>query len=142
MAVNDDLLRAVFNKTAGRCHICHKRVAFSRYGVISARSGWEIDHSVPRAKGGTDHPNNLFPAHISCNRSKQDGGTRAARADFGKARAPMSVERRQRAKLWTAVGGALTAGATGFRFAGPPGFLAGVIVGGIIGYEMDPENLL
>lgn len=110
--------------------------------MISVRSGWEIDHSVPRARGGTDHLNNLFPAHISCNRRKQDGGTRAARASLGKARAPMSVERRQRTKYLTAVSGALAAGATGFRVAGPPGFLVGVIVGGIVGYEIDPENLL
>ena len=31
---------------------------------------WEIDHDVPRARGGTDHEKNLRLAHRSCNRSK------------------------------------------------------------------------
>ena len=32
--------------------------------------GWEIDHSKPKSKGGTDHLNNLQPLKTSANRRK------------------------------------------------------------------------
>ncbi len=32
--------------------------------------GWEIDHSKPKSKGGTDHLNNLNPLNTKANRSK------------------------------------------------------------------------
>lgn len=36
------------------------------------------DHLTPKAKGGTDHPDNLVPACRSCNSSRRDrGGTPA-----------------------------------------------------------------
>ncbi|MEX2477692.1 MAG: HNH endonuclease signature motif containing protein [Gracilimonas sp.] len=39
------------------------------YGKAS-EMGWEIDHSKPKSKGGTDHLNNLRPLQTSANRSK------------------------------------------------------------------------
>lgn len=39
------------------------------YGKVSEK-GWEIDHSRPQSKGGTDHLNNLQPMNTSANRSK------------------------------------------------------------------------
>ena len=39
------------------------------YGKASSM-GWEIDHSKPVSKGGTDHLNNLKPMNTSRNRSK------------------------------------------------------------------------
>jgi len=33
---------------------------------------WEVDHSKPESKGGTDHLNNLQPMNPSANRSKSD----------------------------------------------------------------------
>jgi 5-methylcytosine-specific restriction endonuclease McrA len=32
--------------------------------------GWEIDHSIPQSKGGTDHLNNLQPLNTTANRQK------------------------------------------------------------------------
>lgn len=32
--------------------------------------GWEIDHSKPKSKGGTDHLNNLQPMNTKANRQK------------------------------------------------------------------------
>ncbi len=34
--------------------------------------GWEIDHSKPQSKGGTDHLNNLQPMNTQANRQKSD----------------------------------------------------------------------
>jgi CRISPR/Cas system Type II protein with McrA/HNH and RuvC-like nuclease domain len=42
---------------------------FHSYGMNS-EMGWEIDHSKPQAKGGTDHLNNLQPMKTSANREK------------------------------------------------------------------------
>ncbi len=41
------------------------------YGKTSEK-GWEVDHSKPQAKGGTEHLNNLQPMNSSANRSKGD----------------------------------------------------------------------
>lgn len=44
---------------------------YHSYGKKSAM-GWEIDHSKPRAKGGTDHLNNLQAMNTQANREKSD----------------------------------------------------------------------
>ncbi len=36
------------------------------------KMGWEIDHSKPQSKGGTDHLNNLQPMNTRANRKKSD----------------------------------------------------------------------
>jgi len=41
------------------------------YGKQS-EMGWEIDHSKPKSKGGTDHLNNLNPLQWEENRKKSD----------------------------------------------------------------------
>jgi len=41
------------------------------YGKLSEMA-WEVDHSKPVSKGGTDHLNNLQPMNPSANRSKGD----------------------------------------------------------------------
>ena len=41
------------------------------YGKNS-EMGWEIDHSKPQSKGGTDHLNNLQPMNTRANRQKSD----------------------------------------------------------------------
>lgn len=88
-------LKAIYDRTGGYCHLCHGKMYFSNYGLPDARGGWEVDHSRPRASGGTDHGNNLYGAHISCNRDKGALSSRAARARHGTTRAPKSREQRQ-----------------------------------------------
>lgn len=39
------------------------------YGKFSEK-GWNIDHSKPKDKGGTDHLNNLQPMNSKANSSK------------------------------------------------------------------------
>jgi 5-methylcytosine-specific restriction endonuclease McrA len=131
--------RAVFDKTRGICHLCHKRIAFANYGVHEACGGWEIDHSVPRSLGGTDHLNNLYAAHTSCNRSKQAQSSRRIRLGNGQTRPPLSAEAIERERLDNALTGAFSFGLLGARFAGPAGFWIGAIVGAVATYAIDPE---
>src|SRR6267378_2311380 len=92
-------LHAIYDRTEGQCHICRKRVSFRNYGLFGKRGAWEIEHSVAQARGGTDHGNNLFAAHISCNRSKGDCSSRSARRVHGYQCAPYSSRTRKRNAL-------------------------------------------
>jgi len=100
MKRDDRTLRLIYERTDGRCHICRKHLSFCNYGKLGARGSWEIEHSIPRSHGGTDHRNNLYAACISCNRSKGNGSTKTARAANGYKCAPPS--RRQKEKNATA----------------------------------------
>lgn len=44
-------------------------IAYSEYGNRQSDLGWEIDHIVPKAVGGTDALNNLRPLHYRANAS-------------------------------------------------------------------------
>ena len=79
MAYTWDEFEYIYDKTDGYCNICDGKLAWRNYGYFGARGGWEVDHSNPTSRGGTDYLRNLFPAHISCNRSKGDLTTREAR---------------------------------------------------------------
>lgn len=39
---------------------------------LLADGTWHIEHQHPRSRGGSDHPDNLVPACVECNRSKAD----------------------------------------------------------------------
>ena len=56
---NTNLREFVFSKTKGRCSYCGAKAT-------------EIDHIIPRAKGGTDSTYNLTPACRSCNEIKSN----------------------------------------------------------------------
>jgi 5-methylcytosine-specific restriction endonuclease McrA len=89
---NEETKQKVFDKTNGCCHLCNKKLVFSNYGLRSSgkRGKWEVDHSVPVAKGGSNHLNNYLPACISCNRSKGTSSTKAIRNKNGLDKAPLS----------------------------------------------------
>ena len=137
--MNDDRKRSIYDRTNGRCHICGKKLAFKNYGAVGARAAWEVDHSRPRAKGGSDHGNNLYPACIPCNRSKGAQTSRTARAKHGRTRAPLSKEARERARRKNTWAGGVTGLAVGALVGGPVGalFLSGI--GALVGSEIDPE---
>ena len=125
--MKSDRLDRIFSRTGGHCHICRKRLCFGNHGAIGKRGAWEIEHSRPRSRGGTDHLNNLYAACISCNRSKGNSTTASARSGNGYRAAPLSEKKNRNA--WT--GGAV--GALAFLFFPPPLRLAAAVVGGIAG---------
>lgn len=63
------------SKIKGKDPNLYRRDAFGNemywhsYGKDSAM-GWNVDHSKPISKGGTDHLNNLQPMNSSANKSK------------------------------------------------------------------------
>lgn len=139
MAYDDDTLNDIYEKTDGRCHLCRKAISFKNYGSLRTRGAWEVDHSRPKARGGTDYLRNLLPACIPCNRSKQDGSTRSVRARSGLSRAPLSWQKKaDRRAQNVALGGSagLTLGAV---LGGPVGAAAGLLLGGLLGHHADVE---
>jgi 5-methylcytosine-specific restriction endonuclease McrA len=70
MGWDDGRLNTIYDKTGGYCSYCEKKIAWANYGAPGRKGSWEVDHSIPLARGGTDHLNNLVPACTWCNREK------------------------------------------------------------------------
>lgn len=141
MPYTQQQLDAVYRRSSGCCHLCHKKLARTNHGVQGARGAWHVDHSIPRSKGGTDHLNNLFAACIKCNIGKSNKTTRTARRWKGKARAPLSLEKRQQAKSENGMAGAIAGGLAGAAFAGPFGAFVGAVTGACIGSSENPDRV-
>ena len=56
------LLLLIGHRDSWTCHVC-------KQGYDPTQT-WEIDHDIPRAKGGTNHVRNLRLSHGGCNRDK------------------------------------------------------------------------
>lgn len=76
----DDKIKAVwekaipvenYDKSKYRKDVCGAWIAWESYGKESDL-GWEVDHALPVAKGGTDHSDNLRAMNWQNNRSKAD----------------------------------------------------------------------
>lgn len=133
--MNSAELSEILKKTGGRCHLCKK----GRLGVKSYGIKWELDHSNPKARGGTDRWSNLLPAHVSCNRSKQDRSTRSVRNENGFSRRPLSKQEAGDARTKNAVTGAGLGAVVGGVIGGPPGAWLGGALGGLVGHSVDVE---
>jgi len=140
MRFTNEQLDQIYRKTSGYCHLCHTKLSRKNYGQDDERGAWHVEHSVPRAKGGTDHLNNLKPACISCNLDKGTQTTRAARGRNGKTRAPMSVEKRKQAKSENTFLGALGGGLAGLAVGGPIGAAIGAFAGGHLAGAANPDR--
>lgn len=138
MVYDQKTLRRIYDRTSGYCHICARKMYFNNYGLVGARGAWEVEHSVAQVKGGSDHLNNLYGAHISCNRKKQDATTATARSWHDRTRAPLSRTEVKRKKQNYTVAGAVSGSLLGLRF-GLPGALVGSILGAVIGSEIKPK---
>lgn len=139
MAFDDDRLDRVFKKTRGICHGCRKQLTRSNYGQPNRRGSWEVDHSVPKAQGGTDHLNNLYPICTDCNREKGDSHARTLRSKHGYSRPPLSPKEYQKKKRDHAAGGGILGATIGWGTGGPLGALICGAIGAGIGASSDPE---
>ncbi len=90
MNFNSEMLERIFKKTDGDCHLCHGKLSFSNYAKPDSRGAWEVDHSIPKRNGGSDHLNNLYPSHITCNRKKSSSNSKTIRYRNGHFRSPYS----------------------------------------------------
>ena len=70
MGYDDDAINDVYDKTDGYCYYCGKKLSFKNYGNVGEHGAWEIDHSNPKSKSGTNYFRNLVPACVFCNRDK------------------------------------------------------------------------
>lgn len=132
MSYSEDELDRIFASTDGRCQLCWSDLVRAEYG-----SQWEVDHSNPRARGGTDMERNLMPSCVSCNRSKQDRSNDVVRRENGHTRAPRSKQERNS----RSTAGALLCALVGAAF-GPAGVILGAVTGVVLGHSDDDRSLL
>jgi 5-methylcytosine-specific restriction endonuclease McrA len=130
-----ETLRQIYDRTCGYCHLCGKKLSFQNYGRFGQRGAWEIEHSIPRSAGGSDHLNNLYPACVDCNRSKGILTSRTARGRNSLLRAPLSKNARNKIRDENTLCGAAVGGIVGL-VGGPPGMLVGALLGALIGHEV------
>ncbi|MEI9809524.1 MAG: hypothetical protein WDO16_17565 [Bacteroidota bacterium] len=107
------------------------RLAVKEPGILSIQ--------LPKARGGTDHLNNLYAACISCNCAKGAGSTSTMRRRNGVSRAPLNRLRKERIKEENTFLGMTGGGLVGSYF-GPVGTLAGIIIGGLFGEDVSPRR--
>jgi 5-methylcytosine-specific restriction endonuclease McrA len=71
---SSQVIKGTWRRSGARCHLCDRAHLLMDYGWL-----WSIDHSVSRARGGTDRPTNLRVACCSCNSGKRDRTNNVAR---------------------------------------------------------------
>ncbi len=139
MKLTNERLNKIFDKTDGKCHLCHKPVVFKNHGNFGSRGAWEVEHSKPKSKGGTDHLNNLFCACLKCNREKGNNTNYSVRSKNGVKNAPLSEKNKKKSIVTNTVSYAATGAAIG-RFFGPVGMVAGGIIGSLVGSNINPDK--
>ncbi len=140
MAHTSLTLRRVYDRTSGYCHICHKKLSFFNHGVPGKKGAWEVDHSRPRASGGSDRLNNMYPACVCCNRTKGISSTRSMRRHSGTRRAPLPRERRNTVRVEAGMASSVLGAVVGFPLGGPPVAIVGAALAGRAGYRANPDR--
>jgi 5-methylcytosine-specific restriction endonuclease McrA len=130
----------IYDRTRGKCHICHKKLSLKNHGRCGARGSWHVDHSRALDRGGTCHTNNLFAACIPCNLDKSTTTSRTARARFGTERAPLSRARYEQARTEAIASSALAFGTFGALIGGRKRAVVGTVLGLLFGREVDLEG--
>ncbi len=140
MPFDKQTLTRIYQRTSGYCHLCHAKLSVKNYGQRGKKGAWQVEHSVPRSKGGSDHLNNLFAACVSCNCDKSNKTTRTARGWNGKKCAPLNPEKRKQAKFDNGFAGAIAGGFAGGMIAGPIGLIVGAVTGVCVGSSNNPDR--
>ncbi|MGP5121968.1 HNH endonuclease [Glutamicibacter ardleyensis] len=70
--VSRQVIRDAQDRGQTQCPYCGQTL---NYKNRRARNGAQVDHVIPHARGGSDHPSNLIVCCAACNASK---GERAA----------------------------------------------------------------
>jgi len=137
MSYDKGELRMIYDRTDGRCHVCRMKLCFVNYGVTEGRAPWEVDHSVAKARGGSDRISNLLPACPSCNRSKRAADNRRVRSVHGHVTKPLSKQDRATARTWNILGGGTAGAAAGALVFGPVGGIIGGLLGAAMGHDAE-----
>jgi hypothetical protein len=106
-------LGRIWDKTAGRCHLCHEHVELDTYGLVQVygRDAATVDHLVPQSHGGLDSRRNLMPAHHGCNASRGTRPVTHARFQMaGTVEAPLSTTGRATLTATAGLGAGALAG--------------------------------
>jgi 5-methylcytosine-specific restriction endonuclease McrA len=136
MKMTNDRLNAIYDKTHGCCHICHKKLSFINYAVHGAKGAWHVEHSKAKAKGGTDHLNNLYAACITCNLEKGVLHISTLRRRNNVTRAPLSKAKKDQIRNNNSVGGGLVGFFVGAALGGTPLAIAAfTLLGAKIGHD-------
>ena len=72
VAPTQQLIQRLLDQQKSECFICQKP-------IDTAADSIEVDHIIPRARGGKDDENNYAATHEWCNRTKSDADLRVAR---------------------------------------------------------------
>ena len=131
--------KAIFYKTLGFCHLCHSKLSFNSYGIHREKGAWHVEHSIPKARGGTEHLNNLYPSCIDCNLQKGVQRTSTVRYSNGVSRAPYSKKKIRQIKNERQTSGGVIGAFIG-SIAGPGGTFLGTILGSLIGGDSCPKK--
>jgi hypothetical protein len=140
MPFDKQTLTRIYQRTSGYCHLCHAKLSVKNYGQRGKKGAWQVEHSVPRSKVGSDHLNNLFAACVSCNCDKSNKTTRTARGWNGKKCAPLNPDKRKQAKFDNGFAGAIAGGLAGGVIAGPIGLIVGAVTGACVGSSNNPDR--
>ena len=138
MRYSEEQLNFIYDRTSGYCHLCRKKLSYKNYGLYRQRGAWEVEHSIARARGGTNHLNNLYAACITCNRSKSTSSTKVIRTSNGLRRAPLAIHKRREAKQWNAIGGGVIGAILGSAL-GPAGVFVGSAIGAKLAHDNNPD---
>ena len=63
-------IQILFLRQHGLCHLCGEIMTLARCGDSLGPRDANIDHYVPRSKGGSNAMKNLRAAHYECNHAK------------------------------------------------------------------------
>jgi 5-methylcytosine-specific restriction endonuclease McrA len=134
--MDQNRLIAIYDKTHGYCHICHKKLSLKNYGKNDERGAWHIEHSKAKANGGTDHLNNLYAACIPCNLEKGTLHTMTVRRRNNVTRAPLSKAKKDQIRSENTVsGGVIGFMVSAFLGGTPLAIAACTLIGAKIGSD-------